>query len=153
METGLNWSRAITAFCQTLLQKNCQHIRCSGSDFCQDCGEYVQLQWVQLRCRGCNTKRLPQKINEVIKPVHRYCKHCGCHGFRQIAKTNIEPFELIYSVGIKKVILVQEDPIPAKPYRTKAFVSDSFSSIRQAFYKAAQTPHIVEGQVVRKQVF
>ncbi len=152
MSSRLNWSGAVQAFCKHLLEPQCHHIHAdlNNNSHCPDCGEQVSLQWVQLRCHGCNSKRVPQKdtLNQ-IKPLHRHCHHCGAAGYRQVTKSHIQSFELLHSIGVKSVVnpaelerinINETNPIP----RVHQFKKNHFRG---------QPYHVVEGQVVRKHVF
>jgi len=149
MTSRLNWSRAIQAFCRHLIEDTCDHTQAtlhSGKGFCRDCGQKVKLVWVQLRCQGCQSKRLITKTPlGSIEPVHRYCQHCGTAAVRTVKKADIAAHELIYSLGLKEI-----DYTDASPQKTAFHDIPRVHQFKPQHFRG-EPAHVVEGHVVRKQ--
>lgn len=85
-------------------QSPCTHTKISvlnQGSHCPDCGEVVRLEWKQLQCVGCNSKRVLTRSTVQPTPVDQYCRHCGESETTWVTKAQIEAYEILYSVAHK----------------------------------------------------
>ncbi len=136
--------RAIKAFWLAFKGSGeCNHTRVNLNEtpsFCPDCGYRIKLEWLFTLCRGCNAKRIPkQGVLGDIRPLHAFCRHCGHEGFKIIAKSRIDAYELLYAIATKRVAYEEEvklEPPVSNPFKTTATVDTP--------------PGVVDGEVLRK---
>ncbi len=83
MESFLQWVEWMDRFLRVGLF--CNHSRTPASEgkcHCPDCGRGVVMQWVVLRCVGCNVRRDSRYMLRRLVPADRCCTHCGESGYR-----------------------------------------------------------------------
>ncbi len=151
-------SRAFYAFYNELVQQDCTHSRVSlgkRSCFCPDCGYKVKLLWAQVKCRGCNSRRVPKKgFDGSVNPLHKYCRYCGAGDVRLVKKEKIEGHELVYSVALKEVDYTEEKK--SEKTVTSKKTSKKAAETQPDFvrmYKTRFNPRpsdVHEGEVIRK---
>lgn len=108
--------RAIVAFWQTLLTRECEHKRLTAvpgqpgkSGYCPDCGYKVAILWTLCRCRTCGSKRHPrQSLDGRVSPLYKYCQHCGQSDYQLIKKDRINVHEMPYAILNKEINYVEE---------------------------------------------
>ncbi len=150
----LSISKAFYAFYNELIQQDCAHLRVNISKsacFCPDCGYKVKLLWAQVKCRGCNSRRVPKKsFDGSVSPLHKYCRYCGAGDVRLVKKNKIESHELAYSVALKEVDYTEEKRNDKKisAHTGSSTASDFIRMFNTRF--TSQPTDIHEGEVIRK---
>jgi hypothetical protein len=94
-----------------LTGKTCHHPKVlQTGEYCGDCGHKIVIDWLFVRCAHCNTKRPPARKPgthnykaEAVKPLHKFCKHCGTAEFITVKKSHIDAFELLFAVPAKHI--------------------------------------------------
>lgn len=87
--------------------KKCSHPNLdmsSNFQYCQDCGEMVELSWHVLRCACCGKKREAKSYLNEVKPVKRYCLCCGSKEFEVTKLDKVNYFDLRFAVLLKNDI-------------------------------------------------
>lgn len=144
--------KALAAFYSALFYSECEHLRVappsmtptgsklSTSAFCPDCGYKIRALWSLCRCRTCGGKRQPKKgMDGKIRPLYRYCQHCGQTDFQLIKRDRIHVHELPYALLTKEIDYTEErKPSPKKPVTDNPF---------EAAYRQLD---IVEGEVIHR---
>ncbi|HEY9745741.1 MAG TPA: hypothetical protein V6C99_05945 [Oculatellaceae cyanobacterium] len=108
--------KALAAFYQTLLGGECEHPRvqavpgqASTAGYCPDCGYKVLLMWTLCRCRTCGSKRHPSRgMDGKVRPLYRYCQHCGQMDYQIIKRNKINIHEMPYAILTKEVDYSEE---------------------------------------------
>ena len=135
--------RALYAFYHQLVSRECDHSRVQlgqNHAFCPDCGYKITLQWTLLKCRQCDSKRVPKKTPDGrIVPLHKYCRHCGSSDSRLVKRERIDAYDLLYAISTKEIDYSEE----RKPAWERPVTA-------QPSARAPQSLDIVEGQVIRK---
>ncbi len=155
----LSISKAFYAFYNELVQQDCAHTRVNlgkRSCFCPDCGYKVKLLWAQVKCRGCNSRRVPKKsFDGSVEALHKYCRYCGASDVRLVKKEKIEGHELVYSVALKEVDYAEEKPADKKA-GSKKKQSKKAPDTQPDFIRLYNTrfnprpTDVHEGEVIRK---
>ncbi len=152
-------SKAVLAFYHHLVHEPCDHARAGlskGKAFCPDCGYRVKLLWMQVKCRQCDSRRIPRKMFDgAIEPLHKYCRHCGSSEVRLVKKLKIDAHEVNYSVAVKETDY-SEEPRPQAPgsFHPDPDFYPQFKGVNTR--SRNQRPYsgpsldIVEGEVIRK---
>ena len=148
--------KAIAAFYTALVHQDCEHPRvaapgCHGkpaqglgseptapSTYCGDCGYKVRALWSICRCRTCGGKRQPKRgMDGRIRPLYRYCQHCGQTDFQLIKKDRINVHEMPYALLTKEIDYTEErQPSPKRA--------------ENPFVTAYRQLDIVEGEVLHR---
>lgn len=140
--------KALYAFTETLFTRECDHPKINNlqnNAFCPDCGYKIKVLWTILRCRTCASKRLPRKTPDgKVKPMFRYCQHCGSTDYQLIQKQKIHVHELTYAVAIKEKDYATEDKSSAGEFETTPNMHNPFKKHGHSF-------DVVEGEVLRKE--
>ena len=137
--------KALIAFYQTLFGGDCDHKRVQAapgqanrSGYCPDCGYKILLLWTLCRCRTCGSKRHPSKgMDGRIRPLYRYCQHCGQSDYQIIKREKINVHEMPYAILCKEI-----------DYREERIISPRRSKNPFELYKGL---NIVEGEVLSKE--
>lgn len=86
-------------------QNECSHSRVTPdkeSQYCPDCGKFIENHWYLTRCNCCNIKRHTIiKFGEIL-PETKFCPNCGAEHFR------IEKVKSINFIDINFAILIKE---------------------------------------------
>ena len=147
--------KAVAAFCAALLTHDeCDHphvapsgtsssgTRKSSAAFCTQCGYKIMALWSLCRCRTCGGKRQPRRgMDGKIRPLYRYCQHCGQTDFQLIKRERIHAHELPYAILTKEIDYTEE----RRTTPQQAARSDN------PFEAAYRTLNIVEGEVLRRE--
>ncbi len=148
--------KALAAFYTALVHQDCEHPRVappgsscrSGhnqahatetpSTYCEDCGYKVRALWSICRCRTCGGKRQPKRgMDRRIRPLYRYCQHCGQTDFQLIKKDRINVHEMPYALLTKEIDYTEErQPSPKRA--------------ANPFVAAYRQLDIVEGEVLHR---
>ena len=86
-------------------QKKCSHKNFSpfsGGEFCPDCGKQIEISWLLLRCKCCNSKRKAGVAFNSIIPQDKFCVKCGESKCYVEKKENPEFFDIEYAVISKR---------------------------------------------------
>lgn len=142
--------RALYTFYKSLVEQDCEHQRVhfgQSAPFCPDCGYKIKLLWVMVKCRHCDSKRIPRRMPDgKITPLHKYCRHCGASAFRLVKRESIDAYELLYGLSIKEIDYSEERRQPQFTPRP--------GPQPKATPQAQQSPFdVVDGQVIRKRYF
>lgn len=137
--------RALAAFYQTLLHRECEHKRITprpgesvGASFCPDCGYKIQVMWTLCRCRTCGSKRHPKlAVDGRVAPLYKYCQHCGQADYQIIKKDRINVHEMAYALLTKEINYSEERLFKPKQ------AHNPFESVKGL--------DIVEGEVLRSE--
>lgn len=134
--------KALAAFYQMLWRAECEHRRMPGqgdkSGYCPDCGYKVVLLWTLCRCRTCGSKRYPtQGLDGRIRPLYRYCQHCGQPDYQIIKRQKIHGHEMPYAILSREIDYTEERL--SKPKR-----APNPFELRPCF-------NVVEGEVLKRE--
>lgn len=85
--------------------KKCSHRKLTPltfGDFCPDCGKKIEISWMILRCKCCNSKRKARVIFNTIRPEDKFCSKCGDSECEIERKQTLEFFDVEFAVISKK---------------------------------------------------
>src|SRR5690242_10790418 len=142
--------KAVAAFYSALFNSDCDHPLVAppgaapdGSSrpyktFCPDCGYKIRALWSLCRCRTCGAKRQPkQGMDGRVRPLYRYCQHCGQTDFQLIKRDRIHAYEMPYAILTKEIDYTEERmATPKRP--------------ANPFEAPTRTLDIVEGEVLHR---
>lgn len=139
--------KALAAFYQTLFGGECEHKRVqpapglgNRSGYCPDCGYKILLLWTLCRCRTCGSKRHPARGMDGrgrIRPLYRYCQHCGQADYQIIKREKINMHEMPYAILTKEI-----------DYREERIVNPKRAHNPFELHKGL---NIVEGKVLNRE--
>ena len=140
--------KAIYAFCDALLTRECEHPRINNLQsgcFCPDCGYKIKVVWTIVRCRTCASRRLPRKTPDgKVKPTFRYCQHCGSSEYQLLHKQRLHVHELMYAIAIKEIDYSTDEKSALGEFESAPNLHNPFRKTRANF-------DVVEGEVLRKE--
>lgn len=64
----------------------------------------IEISWLILRCKCCNSKRKARVILNSIKPEDRFCVKCGAAECETERKETLEFFDIEYAIISKKEV-------------------------------------------------
>ncbi len=88
-----------------LKHKTCTHEKITPNSmfhFCPDCGKEVNVYWVLLRCKECNSKRRAYPLLDGIYPEENFCSKCGCKEFYLEKKERLNISDYHYAIFLKE---------------------------------------------------
>ena len=68
----------------TITWKKCTHEKINvgkKSNYCPDCGEYVENHWYVTRCKCCGIRHKTIIYGKKPIPSEKFCKNCGSEEF------------------------------------------------------------------------
>lgn len=112
--------------------KKCTHKNVDISipfQYCQDCGEMVELSWHILRCGCCGKKREAKTTLGEIKPVKRFCFGCGSNTYETTKLEKVNYFDLHYAVQLKNNLSYERNE-KVQLWVDMLFEDNSFSKVK-----------------------
>lgn len=97
----------------------CPHERVNpqfDSQYCPDCGKYVENKWYMTRCSCCNVKRKAIIKQKTIQPHTKFCPNCGAQEF------HVEPIASINFIDINFAVLIKEADDFSAPAKNQVWV-------------------------------
>ena len=90
-----------------LFKKTCHHEKISAfikSQYCPDCGEYVENHWFITRCPICGKKHKTVIKNGKPVPAEKFCQNCGSQDFKVEEIDSIDIVSINYAAYITKTV-------------------------------------------------
>jgi NMD protein affecting ribosome stability and mRNA decay len=88
------------------IKKECRHDKVTpdkDSQYCPDCGQYIENRWYLTRCSCCNVKRKTViKLNEIV-PETRFCPNCGAEHYRVELVKSINFIDINFAALVKEI--------------------------------------------------
>lgn len=88
----------------------------------------IKPYWLILKCTKCHKKSIPIFFNDLIKPVSKYCRHCGTDKFYLEKKQNIERLDTIYALYSKDISNVNKEMVSIPPTSPECKLSEVYVS-------------------------
>lgn len=146
--------KALYAFYRQLFETECTHRLVKpipGGSICPECGYRIQIMWHLLRCRCCGSKRHTKMMpDKSIRPLFKYCQHCGGTDVQLIKRGQIHVYEVPYAVCSKEVDYTE--PIAHNvQFRYQQYAQQNpFEPIKKYATSPQYKGDVVEGVVLKK---
>ncbi|MEB3288184.1 MAG: hypothetical protein VKJ04_11870 [Vampirovibrionales bacterium] len=138
-----------------LWERPCPHTHLTSSSqggICPDCGYRVKNVWHLLRCRHCGTRRQAKLTFDLrIRPLRKYCAHCGANDYQLIKRHKIHVYEMNYALCLKEIDYSDLSPSAAPVhFKYRDYASHNPFEKPYASKSGFKTSTVYEGQVVKK---